>query len=481
MSERVTAAATKSEYAILGCGSVGYAVAQELDEKGNEVIIFDRDERRVEALRDQDLNAVRSDITEPDIPDQVADVPVVLILTSYVDDNKEALRNLKESNPDQYVIVRASDPVSQEELEEEGADFVINPPQVIAESALRALETGELEHRVASLIEILESGDNAAVVVHSSLDPDPIASAAAVRVICDEMGIESEIVHDDRHEQDRNQAFINLLDIDLLSGFDLDEYDTVVLVENADTFGGVEFDVDVYINHDESETEMEASFVDVRTNVGSTSTILTKYLQELEIDTSTEIMTGLLHGIRTETEYFRRDTSPADLTAAAYLHPFADHDLLDELESRLMTAEEFDVLAESIRNREVYGSNLVSNVGFINSTEVLTRSAENLLDLEGVNTTVVFGVTDETVYISAKSDDVRVNIVDILDDAFGDDVETAGHSTQAAASMPLGIFAGVNPDDESRETLLELVDEAVTHKILDSLGVVDQPEQEEGE
>ncbi|MDY7081287.1 MAG: NAD(P)-binding protein, partial [Halobacteria archaeon] len=147
---------TASKYAILGCGSVGYAVAQSLHEQGKDVMIFDRDESRVEALRDQDMNAVQMDITNPKVADEVADHPVVLILTSYIDDNKVALENLRENNEDQHIIVRASDPVSQEELENAGADFVINPPQVIAESALRALETGELEHRVSNLVEVIE-------------------------------------------------------------------------------------------------------------------------------------------------------------------------------------------------------------------------------------------------------------------------------------------------------------------------------------
>ena len=69
-----------SRYAILGCGSVGYAVAEELIAENKDVLILDKDESRVESLRDQDLNANQLDIAEPESVEVVADREVVLIL-----------------------------------------------------------------------------------------------------------------------------------------------------------------------------------------------------------------------------------------------------------------------------------------------------------------------------------------------------------------------------------------------------------------
>ncbi|MDY7081288.1 MAG: DHHA1 domain-containing protein, partial [Halobacteria archaeon] len=197
-------------------------------------------------------------------------------------------------------------------------------------------------------------------------------------------------------------------------------------------------------------------------------------IQEMGTDTPQNVNTGLLHGIRTETMYFRHDTSPADLTAAAYLYPFADHSVLEQLESPSMSPEELDILAESIRNREVRGSYLVSNVGFINNTEALTRAAEHLLNLEGISTTVVFGIAEGNIYIAARSKDVRVNIADALQAYLDDSAEVYGHSTEANASVPLGIFGNVDGENGERDTLLELVDEAVSRKILGSVGVEEE-------
>ncbi|MDZ7687501.1 MAG: DHH family phosphoesterase [Halobacteriales archaeon] len=467
---------TVPEYAILGCGSVGHVVATRLHEQGEEIIIFDKDPSRVEALRDQDMNAVERDITDPEIPQLLTQTPVALVLTSFVEDNKTALRNLKDENPDQYVIVRATDPVSHDELEDEGADEVINPPQVIAESALRALEAGEMENRVERLLGVIENSESLVVVIYRSFEPDEIASAYALKSVGEELGVETEVVYCGSQRHQRNVAFANLLELEIGTEDEIQSFDTVAVVGGADEFEGFGFDAEIVIDHNPTEAGVEAEYTDIRSNVGSTSTILTKYLQEAEVDVSARVHTALLHGIRSETSYFRRKTTPADLTAAAYLFPFADKDLLEQLESPSMSADEFGILSEAIRNREIIGSHLVSNVGFLNSPDALAWSAEMLLDLEGVTTTVVFGVSDETIHVAGRSKDARVNLSGVLGSAFGDEADTVGHSDEARATVPLGIFRTVGEEGEDREVLLELVDETVKTKLLDAMNVEEEEE-----
>ena len=183
------------------------------------------------------------------------------------------------------------------------------------------------------------------------------------------------------------------------------------------------------------------------------------------------VATALLYGIRSETFDFKRETSPADLTAAAYLYPFADHDTLEQVESPSMSPETLDILAEGIQNREVQGSHLVSNAGFVRDRDALGQAAQHLLKLEGITTTAVFGIADDRIYLSARSKDVRMDIEKILEDAFADIGETGGHSTQGDVEIPLGIFTGIETTDRNRDTLLQLTEEAVRRKLLDAMGV----------
>ncbi|WP_353633741.1 DHH family phosphoesterase [Halobacterium sp. NMX12-1] len=474
MSSRATIS-SMSTYAILGCGSVGHAVAEELVERGKDVLIVDRDEARVEALRDQDLNAQVADIRDEEVAGLVADRDVVLIMASDVEANEAAVANIRERNDEQFVVVRASDPVTSDELTELGADVVINPSSVIADAALRALESGELEYKARQLADVIEGTENRlAIVTHDNPDPDSIAAAAALNAIADHLGVEADILYFGDIGHQENRAFVNLLDIELTpyADVDIDDYDTVALVDPAKA-GEVSLDreVDIFLDHYEVDEEFDAEFADVRPNVSATSTILTKYIQEFDLSVSQEVATALLYGIRAETLDFRRDTTPADLTAAAYLYPFADHDTLEQVESPNMSPETLDVLAEAIANREVQGSHLVSNAGFISDRDALAQAASQLLNLEGITTTAVFGIVEDTIYLAARSKDIRLNIGRVLSDAFENIGEAAGHSTQASAEIPLGIFTGIEATEENRETLLSLTEEAVTQKLFDAMGV----------
>lgn len=463
-----------STYAILGCGSVGHAVADELVERGRDVLILDKDETRVEALRDQDLEAQVADIRETSVAETVRGREVVLVLSSDIDANRQAVEHLRSAGSDQFVVARASDPVSGEELAEAGADVVINPTSVIADAALRALESGELEYNARKLREVIGGSERLAIVTHDNPDPDSIASGVALKAIADNLGVAADIIYHGEMGREENRAFVNLLEIDLLAAEDtnLDDYDRFALVDQAKAGDmEIEFDADIYIDHFEQSEDVEAEFADVRPNVSATSTILTKYIQELDISVSEVVATALLYGIREETLDFRRDTTPADLTAAAYLYPFADHDILEQVESPNMSPETLDVLAQAIMNREVQGSHLVTNAGFIRDREALSQAANQLLNLEGITTTAVFGIVDDQIHLAARSKDIRISIGNILSEAFGDMGEATGHSTQASVEIPLGIFTGIDASEDNRETLLSLAEEAVRRKLFDAMGL----------
>lgn len=467
-----------SQYAILGCGSVGHLVAEELTEQGKDVLIIDKDEGRVEALRDQDLNAKTADIADPALVDLIDDRDVLLILSSDIDANKAAVESVRANGGTQFIVARADDPVSRDELAELGADNVVNPSTVIAESAVRALESGELEYNAKQLARIIDGTDERlAIVTNENPDPDSIASAVALAAIADYLGVDADIFYLGDIGQQENRAFVNLLGIELHQLTDdidqrLADHDSVILVD-ADLLLNelVPTGCDAIIDHTDAELDDSLDFVDLRPNVSATSTIMTKYVQEFDLSLAEETATALLYGIRSETLDFKRDTTPADLTAAAFLYPFANHDTLEQVESPNMSPETLDVLAEAITNREVQGSHLVSNAGYVRDPEVLGQAAKHLLNLEGITTTAVFGVGETTIYLASRSKDIRVDIARALGDAFAETGDVLGHSRQATVEIPLGIFTGVETSDESRETLLELTEMAVKRKLFAAMGV----------
>ena len=230
--------------------------------------------------------------------------------------------------------------------------------------------------------------------------------------------------------------------------------------------------VSIVIDHHQAEIEdIRAEYVDIRPNIGATATIMTKYLQDLDILINTELATALLYGIKVDTDDFRRNTDPADLIAAAYLSPLANHDILSRIETPSRSIEEIEILGDAIKNREINGSYLLSNVGPIHNRDALAQAADYLLTLEGITTTIVFGLGEDHIYISGRSRDVRINIGKVMQDAFGAE-KGGGHAMLAGAQIPLGVLGGT----KDKQTLMKLAEEVVVKRLLSVIGIQKEPE-----
>ncbi|MBN2488149.1 MAG: NAD-binding protein [Methanosarcinaceae archaeon] len=472
----------KPTYLILGSGSVGFAVAKELKEIGKDLVIVDKDTQKVETLREEAYEAFVGDISDPKILDQIntKNLTAILILSSDVEANKTALRNIKKTiSHDIYTVVRASDAINKQEMESMGADLSIMPSRVVATSLARSLERAESVRRGTRLSQWLKDtvGRKLAIVVHDNPDPDAIASAVALKEIAAHMDVEATIFYHGEIGHQENKAFVNLLGIDLqrMEKNSISEFDHIALVDcsvpGSNNMLPLNSHVGIVIDHHPTgEIEIDADYIDVRPNVGATCTILTKYLQELNINIGNNLATALLYGIRTDTQDFKRNTDPADLSAASFLYPLADHEILEQLERPSMSIETLDILGEAIKNRQVIGSYLLTNVGSVRDRDALPQAADYLLNLEGISTSIVFGVSEDNIFISGRSNDIRVNLGEVMKRAFGEDA--GGHATAAAGQIPLGVFSA----SKDRQTLLRLVNEAVVKKFLGVVGVEESNE-----
>ncbi|MCK4269424.1 MAG: NAD-binding protein, partial [Methanogenium sp.] len=126
----------KIKYIILGCGSIGYNVVEELFRETDEVLIIDHDEKRVEDLMDQKYSAISRELTDPDLFKGLPVPEVVFIVSNDKDGNLAAVNTIKKEFPLTYVIARALDHVSYSQLGKAGADIVLYPQEVFAQTAI---------------------------------------------------------------------------------------------------------------------------------------------------------------------------------------------------------------------------------------------------------------------------------------------------------------------------------------------------------
>jgi nanoRNase/pAp phosphatase (c-di-AMP/oligoRNAs hydrolase) len=99
--------------------------------------------------------------------------------------------------------------------------------------------------------------------------------------------------------------------------------------------------------------------------------------------------------------------------------------------------------------------------------DALPQAADLLITLEGVNTALVYGITDTAIVVSARNRDVRLHIGNALAEAFGDIGDAGGHPTMAAATLPLHYFGRV----EQKADLLTIVIDPILQKFKTLVGL----------
>jgi nanoRNase/pAp phosphatase (c-di-AMP/oligoRNAs hydrolase) len=308
--------------------------------------------------------------------------------------------------------------------------------------------------RVRDLVALLEDAQSLAIVCHDNPDPDCLASSLALRTIASVYGLTAvDMVHRGTVSDRHGQALVNSSDVDLvdLDGFDFGDVDLVAFVDHNGGSPRTDFPatipVDVVIDHHPAPTPIDAAYVDVREEVGATSTILTEYLRELDVDVSSTLASTLLFALHHERiDYMHRPTVH-EYRAALHLFPMADLEFIDGIYSAPFSPATMDTIGRAIRNREVRGASLASDVGFIGERGALSQAVDLLLLLEGIGTAVVFGVVEDVLYLSARSVDPRVNTAEVLTRAFGNVGDVGGDRNRATGEVPLGLFAGEADDD----------------------------------
>ena len=329
---------------------------------------------------------------------------------------------------------------------------------------------------LSTLQSLLADGTELTIVCHNNPDPDCLASAFALGRIAAAAGIdERRILYSGDISHQQNRAFINLLEMNL-TAFDAEavvnrpDDSLVAFVDHSRPGANNEVPedtpIDIVIDHHPND-EIEARFVDHRESVGATATILTEYVETLDLPLETSLATALLFAIRRETLGFLRGATEDEYAAAGYLHGAADRDLLRRLATPSVSGATVDAIADAIRHRDVRGSVLISHVGRTSERDSLPQAADYLATLEGVQTAIVFGIVDDSIHLSARSTDARLHAGQLLSEAFTAVGSAGGHREMAGGEVPLGVFADYGDGDQ----LVAMVEQVITARLVAALNL----------
>ena len=278
------------------------------------------------------------------------------------------------------------------------------------------------------------------VLVVINADPDSIASAMAVKRLLWRKVSEVCIAYFNKISRPDNLAMIEYTEsgLVLLDDIKKENFDRFVVVDSQpdhnDRFS--EFNYDAIIDHHPLTCD-NATYVDIRSDYGACSTIMTEYIKSKKIKPSAKLAAALMLGIKTDTSDFTRQASLKDIRAFQYLYQFADNNIVIKVERAALTEEDLDFLGSAIKKRKVINNRVFFHAGNITKPDELVVVADFFLTIVKVNWSVISGVYENKLIIVIRNDGLRKGAGNTVKEAFSMYGSAGGHKTMARAELDL--------------------------------------------
>jgi len=315
----------------------------------------------------------------------------------------------------------------------------------------------ELEEK---LLNIVKGRRKVLIMVHDNPDPDSIASAFALKYIFKKtMGVQSVITYGGMIGRSENKNMVQLLDIDMIHNSKINprNYSIIAFVDCQPYSGNVHLNkgitASIVIDHHPIRKQtLSAEFIDVRKEMGSTSTIMTQYIRTLGLKIDSKVATALVYGIKTDISGTGRISSEIDERAFAFLYPYILQKKLAKIENPKLPREYFNELYSILKSAMIHEDAVIAKVEKIGWPEMIGEFADELIRIEGIRWCLCYGRHNGSILFSIRT--TRSNhMAGVLANKRCHGIGTGGgHETYAAGRIDLAQALKKVKDPE--ETLL---------------------------
>ena len=264
-------------------------------------------------------------------------------------------------------------------------------------------------HRVAHLQRLFVQREKIAILLQPDPDPDGIACGFALRALLGRKSPTAPLVSFGEAKRPENVAMIQALGLEVRT-IDLDqleEFDGIALVDvQPNVFGDPIPErlqhVDLVIDHHPERSGWDATIRDIRTSYGATSTILTEYLIAAGLEIRARLATGLLYGIKSDTQLLGRNTETQDIEAFAAVHTFHSPALLRRIERPALPLTGLRALGRALATTRVEEGIHLLVLGRVRE-DVIPQVADLGLQAEGAEWSIAAGIVGGDLVFSVRN------------------------------------------------------------------------------
>jgi nanoRNase/pAp phosphatase (c-di-AMP/oligoRNAs hydrolase) len=312
--------------------------------------------------------------------------------------------------------------------------------------------------QLAALVEYLASQPRARrwlVLTHDNPDPDALASAHVVARVLRHLGVRATAAYGGIIGRAENREMVRTLKLPLFPIRQICHrtYDAFALIDTQPGTGNNQLPVGVapalvLDHHPRRKSSAGVPLSDVRPDYGATATIAAEYLLATGQRITAREATALVYAIRTETQDFSREFSPADHRVHDLLLPRVSKRALARIQYPRLPSSYFSMLRQALDHLETVDTLVVCRLGEISQPDIVPELADLLVRMEGKTWCLCTGRYGDRIHLSLRTTNTRAEAGNLMRRLVGRKGRGGGHG------MTAGGWVVVSGDPERQQRRL---------------------------
>ncbi|HPG39738.1 MAG TPA: DHH family phosphoesterase [bacterium] len=304
---------------------------------------------------------------------------------------------------------------------------------------LTTANTGKVFQELAAQ---LDGGMSLLILMHDNPDPDALASAFALKQICEGLYHSNVIItYGGLLTRAENRTMVRLLGIPVykIDTVDMSRYDRIALIDTQPGRGNNSLPTDARCNlvfdHHPVHAASKADVIINNTGVGATATLLTELYIAGGLTLKANLATALAYAIRTETQELNREASDRDIKAYLAVYPRSSLRKLGKISFPKLRRSYFNTLSYALKHARVYRNVIVAHLDFVETPELIAEVADMLLRYERMSWALVTGFYKNSLYLSLRTAQQKIHAHRIILKLVDNKRFAGGHETFAGGRI----------------------------------------------
>ncbi len=313
-------------------------------------------------------------------------------------------------------------------------------------SAVAAARGARHRPHAQKLLRVLHNKTNILITTHQHPDPDALASSLALANLLRFKLPDAQVTLSVKNfiSGGLNAAFAQQTALALAPWNEelLSDYDAVVLLDVQPTFRFSPLPPHIkptaVIDHHRARgKKLDCAFCDIRTEVGSTSSIIFSYFMELETPIDSDLAATLLFAIETDLAGAAGTPGELDNLALSSLTLLADTRKLYKMRYVDLPQSYYAAYSAGLANAVFSESAMVSHLDTVHSPETPAVIADFLLRFDQVQFVLVSAVIGSSLILSLRTSHGKISAADMMKKLLRRLGEGGGHRTKAGGIVAL--------------------------------------------